>query len=69
MNKISLISRFNQALYRIMKCKISYVDKVISTMTLPFVPLEQSIDVASLSFVAIGRPLDSISSNKSMIGM
>ena len=38
-------------------------------MTLPFVPLEQFIDVSSPSFVAIGRPLDSISSSKSMIGM
>ena len=52
-----------------MKCPISYVDKPISTMTLPFVPLEQFIDVSSPSFVAIGRPFDSISSSKSMIGM
>ena len=51
------------------KCPISYVDKPISTMTLPFVPLEQFIDISFPSFVAIGRPLDSISSSKSMIGM
>ena len=49
--------------------KISYADKIISTMTLPFVPLEQFTDVSSPSFVAIGRPLDSISSSKSIIGM
>ena len=60
--KISLIFRFNQV-------KISYADKIISTMTLPFVPLEQFTDVSSPSFVAIGRPLDSISSSKSIIGM